>query len=193
VGLISDLVVFTETQSKTVAVALLGAIVVGGIGGVLWINNLKSALEQKDRIIQQKNELVLERRLLLEEKYQNVMGALRQENVAVSRELEVVSRSTNAVSGHLMGTLELLRELLEASALDSKNTAELVDALRDLEQHSLSIEQALERAQVVSDLAQKIVEVRIKPLGDLSEGRPVLMFLPRKVENTRRYDRIGKR
>ncbi len=60
-GFLDTLIKFSDAHARSVIVILIGIIVVGAIGGGLWIQSLKASLNEHEEIKDSRIELIEER------------------------------------------------------------------------------------------------------------------------------------
>ena len=125
-SLIEKLLGFYEEHSKTLVVVLFGLIVSGATGGGLWINSLKSSLEQQKIIASDARKLV-------EERYLTTIVQAASDHKKVVESHKNLYKQLNTSTQKIRSIAEDLDRRLSSSNL-SKTRAELKqDLLHEIE------------------------------------------------------------
>lgn len=110
-GLLEEVLKYSKTHGAAVIVVLVGVIVVGSVGGGLWIQNLNSALEQKDSLANQRATLV-------EERYRNRYSELNSRYRTLVQQATTLRESVQTHQAQVLSASQELTDLATVSKLD---------------------------------------------------------------------------
>jgi hypothetical protein len=88
--MINTIAEFTDKHARAVVVALLGIIAAGSVAGGLWIKNLQSNLEYKDKIID-------ERMNLIEERHRTRLATVSRRLTLLNNQVEILRKELPAI------------------------------------------------------------------------------------------------
>ncbi len=131
---------FAESNAKTVIATLFGIIVVGSVGGGLWIHNLQSSLEEEGKLYQSTREL--QKQQYETSNSTNFFKVTEAEAKVrdLAEEIERSERKLKADAGNLA-------QLSESHKIPTKAAAELQRINQDLEDTADELDQALQVAK----------------------------------------------
>lgn len=138
--MIEEILKFSSKHPKGVILALLTIIAAGGIAGGLWIHNLQSALEERDKTIS-------ERLALIEERHRDDMRALRKANAVLHSQGDVIKSNAKDIAQQLREVALLADEIRTKGAVTDEIGTKLRSASESITTKSEHLSQALERAQ----------------------------------------------
>lgn len=152
--LIEKILEFAETQAKSVIVVLLGVIVAGGIGGGLLINSMKSNIEYKDKIINEKFSL-------LEERYRFRYLGLKKENIALSEQVKTLRDNLPEINE----SIRILNEITSKKLLNNDNSIKLLKTeIVKLEKLAHHVKESLKKSEDTASIARQIALAEPEPL-----------------------------
>lgn len=117
--MLEEVLKYSKTHSTTVIVALLGVMAVGSIGGTLWIQNLISALAEREH-------LNSDRLRLVEERYRNRYATLHSR-------YEVLGRKVSKLVSRVQALNQSVNQLSETRRLDRPLKHTLRNVVADLQ------------------------------------------------------------
>ena len=153
-ALLNDLIGFIDQQPRTVAVALLAVLAVGGVGGGLWISNLNSAVEEMDSIWEQ-------RLALAEERNTNATVVLHEEKLKLKKELEILKNATSDLGAKLDLVADRVEKMGEGKDLSDQSEPSLETVVATLREEASGIRRGLERAAELMSFAESMRRTRI--------------------------------
>ena len=150
--MINKLLDFIDNQPKTVIVALLGVIVVGGVGGGVWIKTLVSVGATADQRIS-----------LIKAQYDRAEATMTQENLMLTEQLDILKDKMTDLSPKLLSLSEDLNKASTSDTLDESIVLQLAEKADTLKAESIGITKAFERADEMKVFADKMVQAVAVP------------------------------
>lgn len=160
--MIKELVDFIDSQPKTVIVALFAVIVVGGVGGGVWIKTLISVAGTSDQRIS-----------LIKTQYEKANATMTEENLMLTEQLDILKNRMTDLSSKLETLSEDLSKVSTSDSIDASTVQLLVKNANILILESVAIEMAFKRADEMKVFAEKM---RMAQLPDAAP--PPSLLLP---------------
>jgi hypothetical protein len=147
---------YVEGQPKVVAVTLLGVIVVGAIGGGFLISNLQTTIQCKDGLIAEMEKLNKERSKLQQDRHKSALQLAKQENITLSEELVELNKGASSFSATVDKIIAKLNSAIETGGLNDAGRQTILDTIIIIQNQSNEMEQAINRAETVSNFARSL-------------------------------------
>lgn len=155
-------------KPELVIATLIGVIVVGSLGGTLWIHSLQSALSERDALFRA-------RLVSIEERHANEVSAERTKNAILQAEAEALTSSIAPLDSTLDTMAQSLEVLARYPQFPGRLKSRLLGTMRDAREQSASLQQALKRARDLSKTADTIRSAWAPPTPISSPPRPPLL------------------
>jgi len=147
---------YADEHPRTVIVALLAVIVVGTIGGGLYIESLRSNLSLRDQMIKERLELV-------ELQHNNELTVTRQEKEYLAKEVDALKEGLVGLDETLRRTANALTDISQNVKISPDQLEKIKLSLDGMDRQSKSIEHSLDKAKTISDLASKMLAATKPP------------------------------
>ncbi len=168
---------YSKKHPQGVIVALLGIIIVGSVAGGLWIQNLRSSLEEKEKIFDARIRLT-------EERLQKDIIAIRRANTVFMQQAEVIKKSGTEISSQLPILLALVKDVRYVRAVPHSVAKRLEIAISESEKSTNTFTQALMRSLEMAELLEKMeltenntLNNQLVDVGAVAGYRPVIFTL----------------
>jgi hypothetical protein len=176
-GLIEQITQFADHNPRVVISSLVGLIVVGGVGGGIWVKGLQSSNDKLLADLHERENTFQERISLVEQRYKNTMVALWQKDAVISRQLEILQAEIPDLTKSLDYVSLSLKQLRGAELTENQDAA-LSAAVDSLAIQSASVRTALARIQAAEEMGDELIRLQADSQGPggvaSSAPRPVL-------------------
>jgi hypothetical protein len=181
-SLLEHVTKLADQHPKVVISSLLGLLLVGGVGGGVWINGLKANLDQLSADLRERDSVFAERMSLVEQRHDNVMDALWQKDAVVSKQVEILTTEIPDFAASIDRVAQTLGQLGHASMTQNQNAA-LLAAVDSLTFQSAALRTALARVQAAEEMGDQLIRISDRDAAGgprppmSSAGSPFLLLL----------------
>ncbi len=158
---IQEILEFLDEHPRSVAATLLGVILVGSVGGTLLLLVQKSQVDDKNKLLEQREKLYSEQLELQETRHRQALGLAALESTSIGQELEQLRAGIVKISAVASESKTAVKQVLDSGKLDSAAQKTLTATIESLEAQRQEVERTLERAKAVADLAEKMRKVPV--------------------------------
>lgn len=159
-----EILKYAGERPKTVIVILLGIIAVGSIGGGIWIKNLQSGLEARDKYFS-------DRLVWIEEKWGRDSRILRQQNSVLRTEVKHLRAGIKDIENAMAGITSLHTRLQATGGLGVlalQDRSSLEESMARIEKQRKELERAIDVANAVTEATSELVDM--PDLQEAAEG-----------------------